>query len=113
MLLRKLDNYIQDLLFEKIDINYAALKLLRNDMKVTDTQRHDMWSAYHIVDNWVDGTHLINKFDAHDDSFAMWYTITYYVPKCKAAKFKTRLVNTLSGMGYDWNCVCDVYNVFF
>ena len=113
MLLRKLDNYIQDLLFEKIEINYAALKLLQNDMKVTDTQRHDMWSAYHIVDNWVDGNHLINKFDIYDDSIATCYTITYHVPRLKAAKFKTSLVTALAGMGYFWNCAGGVYHVFF
>lgn len=113
MLLRKLDNYIRDLFVEKVEINYVALKLLQNDMKVTDKQHKDMWTAYHVVDGLVKDKSIASAFDQDEHEVALIYSITYHVPRFRAERFKSNLATALIGMGYNWNYVCEEYFVYF
>ena len=116
MLLRKLDNYIRDLFVEKIEINYVALKYLDNDKKVTDKQRKDMWTVYHVVDGWVKDKSIASTFDQDEHELALMYSITYHVPRFRAERFKSSLATALIGTGhagYNWNYVHEEYYVYF
>lgn len=113
MLLRKLDNYIRDLFVEKIEINYVALKYPNNDGKVTDKQRKDMWTAYHVVDGWVKDKSIASAFDQDEHELALMYSIIYHVPRFRADRFKSSLATALIGMGYNWNYVHEEYFVYF
>ena len=113
MLLRKLDNYIRDLFVEKIEINYVALKYPSNDEKVTDKQRKDMWTAYHVVDGWVKDKSIASTFDQYEHELALMYSIIYHVSRFRANRFKTSLASALFGWGYNWNYVHEEYFVYF